>query len=188
VVGFGGGDRELGEDRADVLLDRALAEDERLCDPRVRPPLRHQPEHLELPRGEDAERPTPGDELSHDLGVERGAALGDAAYGVEEVADVPDPLLQEIAHGAVTVGEKLGRVRLLHVLREHEHGKPRLASPCLDRRSQTLVAERRREPDVDDGDVGLRDDDRAQEIGAVVDGADDLVAPVLEQAHEALAQ
>src|SRR6185436_5633490 len=101
VVGFGGGDRELGEDRADVLLDRALAEDERLCDPRVRPPLRHQPEYVERPRGEDAERPTPGDELSHDLGVERGAALGDAAHGVEEVADVPDTLLQEIAHGTV---------------------------------------------------------------------------------------
>src|SRR5829696_1570600 len=50
------GERELGEDRVGVLLDRALGEEEGGGDRGVALALRHLAEDLELARGEGAER------------------------------------------------------------------------------------------------------------------------------------
>ena len=171
-----------------MLLDGALGDDERLGDTRVRPPLGHQLEHLALPRREHVERAAASDELAHDLGVERRAALRDAAHGVDEVAHVADALLQQVADRAAAVGEQLGRVRMLDVLREHEHREAGPPAARLDRGAKALVPERRRQTDVDDRDVGLLDHDRAEQVRAVVDGGHDLEAAVLEQADEPLAE
>src|SRR4029078_1485956 len=103
----------------------------------------------ELPGGEDAERPAPGDELSHDLGVESGPALGDAAYGIEEVAHGADALIGQVPDRSLPVGEQLGGVGVLDVLREDENRRPGRAPSRLDRGAQALVAEARRAAEGD---------------------------------------
>ena len=56
----------------------------------------------ELARGEAVERvgAVADEELGDDLGVEGGAAGGDPAQRVEEVGDVGDPVLEQVADGA----------------------------------------------------------------------------------------
>ena len=70
---------------------------------RVRAALGHQAEHLALARGQVVERvaaPGAGEELRDDLRVDHGAAGGDAVDGVEEVADVGDAVLEQVADAA----------------------------------------------------------------------------------------
>src|SRR6516165_523283 len=75
MVAVTGRQPELGEDVVDVLLDRATADHERVGDCGVGPALGHEGEYLALARSELAERVTAaGQQLDHDLGVERAAA------------------------------------------------------------------------------------------------------------------
>ena len=111
------------EDVRDVLLDGADGQRERLGDARVGAALGHQPEHLELARCqalERAVRAAAGEELRDDLRIERGAALGDPADGVDELVHVHHAVLQQVADAAPSVREKLGRVLLLDVLRDDQ--------------------------------------------------------------------
>ena len=115
-------------------------------------------EHLALAGREPLERAilaASREQLRDHLGVECGAAVGDAANGLEEVGDVHDPVLEQIADAASAVGEQLLRVRLLDVLRDHQHGRARHAATRLERSAQSLVVEVRRQSDVDDREVGL---------------------------------
>src|SRR5215211_5182098 len=71
------GEVELPEDTRHVALDGTLADVELLCDGAVGAPLGHPAEHLALALGEGVERPLvprPAEHLSHDRGVEHGAA------------------------------------------------------------------------------------------------------------------
>jgi len=68
------GQVELREDALDVLLDRADGQDKRRGNGRVRPPLRHQAEHLALARCEPLDRvvvAAAGEQRRDDVGVER---------------------------------------------------------------------------------------------------------------------
>ena len=69
-------------------------------DRRVRQPLGHQLEHLSLAGAELVDRivaASPADELRDDARIERGAALGHPLDGGDEVGQVVDPVLQQIA-------------------------------------------------------------------------------------------
>ena len=61
-------------------------------------------------------------------------------------------------------------------------------SAQLERGAQALVAERRRQPDVDDRDVGALAQHGVDERVAVVDGGDDLEAVVAQQPRQPVAQ
>jgi len=64
----------------------------------VRPALGHQREHLTLARGELAERvAAAGEQLRDDFGIERAAARGHPVQRVEELGDVRDPVLEQVA-------------------------------------------------------------------------------------------
>ena len=165
---------ELGEDVADVLLDGALVHDEGLGDGGVGEAFGHVAEHLALARRERGERVAPagaGEQLGHDLGIEGGAALPHPAHGGEELADVGDAVLEQVAEPAgvavvpALAGEQLGGVALLDVLGQDEDadGGPALAD--LQRGTEAVVGVRRRHADVDDGEVGL----------VALDGAEQLV-------------
>jgi len=85
----------------------------------VRTALGHQAEHLGLPGRElfqRAVRLLAGEELPHDLRVERGAAAGDSAHGADEVVDLHDPVLEQVADAALASRKKLRRISLLDVL------------------------------------------------------------------------
>ncbi len=173
VVALGRRQPELREDRADVLLDRALGDDDPRGDRRVRAPLGHQGEHLALARAQVVERVAaagPRDELADDLGVDRGAAGRDPVDRLEELARLGDAVLEQIADPACVPGEELAGVPLLDVLREHEHRELRCSLPQLERRTDALVGERRRHANVDDRHLGLLAHDRGEEPGRVAGG------------------
>ena len=139
-----------------MLLDGREADDETVGDGRVGAALRHEAEHVPLARGEGLEaRPAgPGEDLGDDLGVDHGAAAGDAAEGVEELVHVRHAVLQHVAEAAHVAGEELAGVPLLDVLRQDQHGQPRVQAAQVHGGPQALVGVRRGHPDVGDQDVG----------------------------------
>ena len=76
------------------------------------------------------------DQRRDDLRVERRAAVGDAARGVEEVVDVEHPVLEQVAEAAAG-GDELDDVAGLDVLGEHEHAGPRVR--CAGSRAAARV-------------------------------------------------
>ena len=77
------------------------------------------------------------------------------SHRVDELADVGDAVLQQVADAAAVAGEQLGGVALLDVLGEHEHGRLGVRARSCDRGADALVGVGRRHADVDDDDVGL---------------------------------
>ena len=120
-------------------------------------PLGHQREHLALARREVVERVLPAAAAEHPrdhLGVERRPAAARPSDRLDEVAEVGDAVLEQVADAARVVADELGHEALDEVLGEHEHADLGLLAPDLDRRPQPVVGEVRRHPDVDDRDVG----------------------------------
>src|SRR3954451_13889399 len=182
---------ELREDARDVLLDRSYCQHQLGGDAAVRPALGHQRQDLALAWGQLFEcpfDPTASEELPDDLRIERGAAVGDAADCVDEGVDLHDPVFQQVADPAAPVGEQLGRVRMLDVLRDDEHCGLRRELAHRLRGSQALVAEARRQADVDNGDVGALAQDCANERVPVLHGIDDVEVVVAEEARQPVAE
>src|SRR5688572_17676679 len=79
---------ELREDRADVLLDRADADEQLLRDVRVAASFGHEREHVALTRCERRKRIGPcRQQTLHDERIEHRAALADAADGIRELVE-----------------------------------------------------------------------------------------------------
>ena len=149
------------------------------------------PEHLALTRRQRLQRvlaAAAAEQQRDDLGVERGAAAGDAAHGVGEGVHVGDAVLEQVAGALRRLRQQLERVGLLDVLGEHEHADAGVVGADPVRRAQPLVGVRRRHAHVDDGDVGLVRADLAEQVLGVAGLAGDLEAGVLQQARETLAQ
>ena len=152
---------ELEEDRADVLLDGALAHVEgawrwsRCCgrSPSARAPTRSL--SVSPLSGELASPALRVHQPLDDLRVEGGAAARDVAQGADELVDVRDPLLEQVAEPRDAVGEQLEGVVLLDVLREHHHADRRVVGPDLLGRIDALGGVGRRHPDVGEHGVGL---------------------------------
>ena len=68
--------------------------------PGLEVPGGHQLEHLTLAGGEPGQRviaaPAP-EQRRDDLRIDRGSAAGDPSYGVDELADIADPILQQVS-------------------------------------------------------------------------------------------
>jgi hypothetical protein len=165
-----------------VLADGLLGDEELGRDGRVRATLGHATEHLALAGGEDGERLAAGQQLGDDLGVHRGAAVGHPAHRVDELADVGDPVLEQVADAPVAVGQQLARVQRLDVLGEHQDRHARHLGAGRDRRLQTLIGEGGRQPHVDHRDVRPVLDQCRQQRRPIVDRFDDLEVERLEQA------
>ena len=123
-----------------------------------------------------------------DLRIEGRPAVGDPAHGLDELADVGDALLQEVADADSAGCEQVARVALLDVLREHEDRRLGDAGARLDRGAQALVGVGRGHANVDDREIGAVTLDGDEERIAVPDALDDLDLLVGEQPREALAQ
>ena len=118
----GGWQSQLHEDVGVVFLDRADGQDELLGDARVGAALGHQLEHLALARRQPVERVVRlpfREEEGYDLRVERSSPFCNTPDGLDEVGDVEDAVLEEIANAAAGVREQLGCVGELDVLLAH---------------------------------------------------------------------
>ena len=109
--------------------------------------------------------------------------------GVGEVVEVVDPVLEQVADAARTVGHQAQRERRLDVLRQDEDADVRavLGADRL-RRPEALVGVGRRHPDVDDRDVRAMLADGLQERVGVAGLGDDLEAGLGQQPRDPLAQ
>src|SRR4051812_10370381 len=166
---------------------RPLGEEGPPRDATVRQSLGHQRQHLALaPRQRSQRVLLAADQRGDDLRVECRPAGGDARGRVEEVRDVEDAVLEQVAEAALG-GEPDG-ARQLDVLREHEHAHVRVCGADPARRADPLVGERRRHADVDDRQVRLVLAHRAAQAVGVVHGGGDLVPGVLEQAGQPVAK
>jgi len=98
------------------------------------------------------------------LQVEHRAARGDRPQRLDELIVAEHPVLEQVADAARSVGQQLAGVELLDVLGEHKDRQPRQPPPGFERGPQSLVGERRRQPDVDDRDVGPVGEQRAEQF------------------------
>ena len=126
AVVCGGGEVEFGEDVVDVLADGFVGDVEALGDGGVGASFGHFGEDFAFAGGELGQGGAlvlGGEELGDDGGVHGGAAGGDSVDGFDELADVEEAVLEEVADGAGVVGEELAGVELFDMLGEHEDGQ-----------------------------------------------------------------
>ena len=143
VLGPVAADVELAEDRRHVLLHGGRPDGQPLRDPVVGQPFGHQRQHLALARRQRLQRvrpPAPAEHPRDHLGVQRRAAATHRPHGVDEVAQVRDPVLEHVPDPARVVAHELVHVPLHEVLGEHQHAHVGLLAPDL----QTPRAARRR--------------------------------------------
>jgi hypothetical protein len=182
---------ELGQDALHVLLDRSDGQHERLRNAGVGAALGHQPEDLAFARREPLERTVltpPGEQLGDDVGVECGAAAGDPANRLEEVGHMHHAVLEQVADAAPAIGQQLRGVGRLDVLGDHEYSGAGHLAAHLERRAQALVVKRRRQADVNHGEVGPSSDDFAHQGVAVTDGRHHVDFVVSQQAGQSVPQ
>ncbi len=103
------GDPELGEDVADVLAHRRVAHHQpRAMSPLPRPSaISPNTSDSRGVRLQSDRRRAAGSSAGRSLGIHHGAAADDAAEGVDELLDLADPFLEEIADPARTSGEQI---------------------------------------------------------------------------------
>ena len=106
----------------------------------------------------------------------------------DELLDIAHSILEQVANSLSGVGKQLQREPELDVLRQDEDTNLLVVGTDLERRAQPLVAVRRWQADVDDGNVGCRAAHQGEQIGCRVTATDDLESLVEQQAFEALAQ
>src|SRR3546814_20063454 len=78
-----------------------------------------------------------------------------AVHGRQELVHVGDAVLEQVADPGGVVGEEVGRVALLHVLRQHEDAELGPARTDLHGGTETVVGHRRLHPDVNQREDGL---------------------------------
>ncbi len=108
--------------------------------------------------------------------------------GIQERPHIPHPLLQQIPDSGRLLPDQLTRVGRLDVLGEHQHPQRRLAFARLDRRQDPLIAERRREANIDDREVRFMSGYRPQQPGPVLHLGDHLDVVLPQQRHQTLSQ
>src|SRR5262249_28845575 len=123
-----------------------------------------------------------------DLGIDRGSAARNAAYRLEELVDLEDAVLQQVAEAVRPLAEEPQRAARLDHLREDEHADVRMLCADLLRGAGAFVRLRRRHPHVDDRDVRLRALDRAMQLGRISDLRRDLEPTFGEDTGEPFAQ
>ena len=106
----------------------------------------------------------------------------------DELLDVADAVLEQVPGAFGRVGEQLHRQTQLDVLREHENAHGGMARPDLEGGAHPLVVVSRRQPDVDDGDIGRVAPHLQQQILGRLAAADHLQAVLGQQALQPLPQ
>ncbi len=129
------------------------------------------------------------DQLPDDFRIDHRGAFGHPVQGVDELLDVADAFLEQIADARTVrrVEQVLG-VGALDVLAEHQDGQVRLLLAQLDRGPQALVGEAGRHPYIGHHDVRVVFEDRLGQFLSSARSGDHLMAETLQQTDQALPQ
>ena len=190
VVVVGLGEAELDEDAVHVLFDRPFGDPQAARDPGVLRPSAisastSRSREVMPASGSSAMRAASNSTTSDGSTTELPRPRRSNA--VEELVDVRDPALQEVA-GSLAAREQRGRVLDLDVGREDEDRDLRELVPDHLGRPQTFGGMVRGHPDVDDREVGVMLPNEIEQLGGVAGLTDDVVAGAHEQAGEPLTE
>src|SRR5215207_2291067 len=191
VVVLPGREAELVEDRAYVLLNGAVRDDQALADRLVRAALCDQLEHLALARRQRSQRALVSGirkQSGHHLGIEGGAAAGHAPERAREVCRVGHTVFEQVAEALRRFGQQLGGDADLDMVGEQHDADVRVAAADLVRCLDALVSLRRRHADVHDGHVGLVLVDRREQLVGARSLRDDIDALAAYERRDALAE
>src|SRR3954447_23344749 len=122
VVVAGLGQLKLRQDAVHVLLNGSLRDPEAPADAGIGAPLGHQREHVALATGELFERILDiprRHEFLNQRGVDDRSATTYSSYGVEELVDIGDATLEQLA-GAAAARKQRHRMLHLHVCGEDQ--------------------------------------------------------------------
>ena len=172
-----------------MLLDGRLGDPQRVRDTRVRAALGHQREHLPLARRQDVERvahAARGNELLDERGIDDRGALDDPLERVDELLDVRDTALEQVA-APLAAREQRGRALHLHVRGESDDGGIRKLLADRLGGFEALGRVRGRHANVDDHEVRPKLAHQVDQLGRVPALTHHLETGTLEQAGETLA-
>jgi len=155
-----------------MFFDRALTDEEPVCDGLVGQALADELEDLPVPRRQDLESivlATAADELRHDRGIQRRSTLAHSPYGGGELLNVRDPVFEEVTHAVSSSLQQLHRNSDLRVLREQQHAHVGVMRPDMLRGAKPFVGVAGGHPDVDDRNVRSEIGDPPDERLAILD-------------------
>ena len=132
-------------------------------------------------------RPAGRDELLHQRRVDDGAAAAERSQRLQELVDVGDPALEQVA-AALPAGQQVHRMLHLDVGRQHQDRDLGKLGPDDPGRVEALGRVVGRHPDVHDHQVGMLLPDRGEELGGVAGLGHHVEAGAIEQAGQALAE
>lgn len=180
---------ELGEYPLGVFFDRALGHDQFAGDPGIGVSLGHEFQNLTFALGQSLDRGIAAllaEDLLDDLRVDRETAVGYAMYGIKEVVDIADTILEQIADRAAASGQEFLGVRQHNVLAQQQNGRLGPHAPQSDSGAEAFVRVTRWHADVDDGEVGTSSQRLGVQGLAVTDSGHHLVAGVGEDESQSL--
>src|SRR5215470_814313 len=181
---------ELGEDGVDVGFHGTYAQVQPGGDTGVGQPFGHQRQHSAFPFGQDRQRVLgaggAADKLRDDGRIHGGTTSGDAAYRVEEVVDLQDPVLEEIAQPGGAGLEQVHRGGGLDVLGQQDRRGLWQAPADLTDGHDAVVGVVGRHAHVGDDELRRVRTGGANELGSGADRRGDLVTVVGEDAYQAL--
>ena len=131
---------------------------------------------------------SPADELGDHLGVDHRPTGGDPLHRLDHLADVGDPVLEQVADPAGPVLQELDGVVWLDVLRHHQHPNRGVFGADVVGGVEALVRVGRGHADVNDDCVGRVGPDPRDELLAVADLGGHADPGGLEHSGQALAE
>jgi signal transduction histidine kinase len=190
VLGALGADAELAEDGGHVLFHGRFTDGQGRGDTDVRLAFGHHREHGPLTGGQVTKRVVVAVAPQHppdDRGIQRGTPGRDPLDRADERIDVPDALLEQVAHAFGVVTDEVQGVGLLVELRKNQDAEGWLAAAQLHRRDQAVVVTVRRHLDVHDDDVRAVGQCLGQQVVGVPGLGHHLETGLGQQAHDPLA-
>ena len=190
MVVFGRLQLELHEDVAYVRFDRLGTEVQPGADRRVCAALCHQLKHLPFAHRELLDR-VPVAAASHELGyhirIDHRTPGGNPPNRIAEFGNVAHVVFQQVAD-TTSARDQLHHVMSVDILRKDEHAKRRERRSYLSCCDESLRRERRRHPDVEDGDVGSVGPNKLHERLRIGGLADYIEPKISRNANQTLAK
>jgi hypothetical protein len=178
---------ELIEDAGHVPLDSGHGDDQLVGDADIGTTFGDQRQDLPLAWRKVIDRTgfalapdQPGDHVR----IKHRAAVGDAAHGIGEHAQIADLLLQHVPDTLSAVGDQVERVTVLEELRQDQYAYLRSAGPDLKCRPEPVIAMIRGHLDVGNDDIRAVGAGHPDQVARVSRRTDHVESPVLEDVYD----
>jgi hypothetical protein len=181
---------ELGQNRSDVFLNRSFGHPELTGHARVGAALGHERQYLAFTRAERCQRVAAAarcHELLNDCRVDDVATFADALKLLDELVNVGDPALEQVAN-SLAAGKQLEGLINLDVRRQDHDAHLGETGSNLERGGETFRCVGRGHADVHDYQIRHVLADQAKQVCAVLGQPNDVEAVSAKHAGDAFTQ